>query len=231
MIIFINDIPVQLAGPNENPELDRFNHIIEAQKGSISKAKFINHVWVKGVDEKVFDKILQMLNSKVPLNVLSVYLSVTDYSRIKQYLKKKFKIVKASGGLVVKKKKKFLMIYRMKKWDLPKGKKEKRESYKDAAVREVMEECNVTVKIGSKICTTWHTYTMNRRAMLKKTKWYRMELVNDSNMKPSTEEDIEEVRWMREKQVYVALKHSYRSIHHVFEHYYDALEGQPIPQK
>jgi ADP-ribose pyrophosphatase YjhB (NUDIX family) len=44
----------------------------------------------------------------------------------------------------VRKKDKFLMIYRMKKWDLPKGKKEKKEKYKDTAVREVSEECNVS---------------------------------------------------------------------------------------
>jgi ADP-ribose pyrophosphatase YjhB (NUDIX family) len=231
MIIFINDIPVQLAGPNENPDLDRFNHVIDAQKGIISKAKFIHHVWVKGVDEKIFDKILHLLNSKVPLNVLSVHLTVTDYAQIKDHLKKKFKIIKAAGGLVVKKKEKFLMIYRMKKWDLPKGKKEKKESYKETAVREIREECNVSVKIGPRICTTWHTYTMNRRAMLKKTKWYYMDLVDDSKMKPCIEEDIEEVRWMREKKVYLALKQSYRSIQYVFEQYYASLEEQRVPQK
>ncbi len=231
MIIFINDIPVQLAGPNENPSVDRFNHIINGQKDPISKAKFIHHVWVKGVDEKVFDKILQLLNSKVPLNVLSIYLSVTDYAMMKVYLKMKFKIVKAAGGLVLKKKGKFLMIYRMKKWDLPKGKKEKNETYKEAAVREVGEECNITVKLGKRICTTWHTYTMNRRPMLKKTKWYYMDLMDDSKMTPCSEEDIEEVRWMREKKVYLALKQSYRSIQYVFERYYASVDEKPLPQK
>ncbi len=103
---------------------------------------------LKGVDEKSIGQGFTPLNSKVPLNVLSVYLSVDNYPRLKEYLKKKFKIVKAAGGLVVKKKKKFLMIYRMKKWDLPKGKKEKMETYKEAAVREVGEECNVSVKSG-----------------------------------------------------------------------------------
>lgn len=231
MIIFINDIPVQLAGPNENPDVDRFNHIIDAQKEPITKVKLIHHVWIKGVDEKNFDKILHLLNSKVPLNVLSIHLSVTDYDRIKAFLKQKFKIVKAAGGLVVKKKAKFLMIYRMKKWDLPKGKKEKKETYQEAAVREVGEECNVTVKLGKRICTTWHTYTMNRRAMLKKTKWYYMDLVDDSNMKPCSEEDIEEVRWMREKKVYLALKQSYRSIQYVFEQFYSNIEEKQLSQK
>lgn len=116
------------------------------------------------------------------------------------------------------------MIYRLKKWDLPKGKKEKGEKYKHTAVREVEEECNITVKLGAKICTTWHTYTMNKRAMLKKTKWYLMESVDDSRMKPQVAEDIEEIRWMNPKEVYHALEHSYKSINHVFEQFYEKME-------
>lgn len=116
------------------------------------------------------------------------------------------------------------MIYRMKKWDLPKGKKEKNEKYKGTAVREVQEECNITVKLGHKICTTWHTYTMNKNAMLKKTKWYLMDSVDDTRMKPALEEDIEELRWMNPKEVYHALEHSYKSITYVFEEYYRKTE-------
>jgi ADP-ribose pyrophosphatase YjhB (NUDIX family) len=134
--------------------------------------------------------------------------------------------VKAAGGLI-RKKEKFLLIYRLKKWDLPKGKKERKEGYKQAAVREIEEECSVSVRIGPKICTTWHTYTMNRRSMLKKTKWYYMDLVNDEKMKPNLEEDIEDVRWMSPKEVYHALEHSYKSIHHVFEQYYQLTKIEP----
>jgi 8-oxo-(d)GTP phosphatase len=113
-----------------------------------------------------------------------------------------------------------LMIYRMKKWDLPKGKKEKGEKYRQTAQREVEEECNITIKVGKKICTTWHTYTMNKRAMMKKTRWYQMDIADDSKMKPQLEEDIEETRWMSQKEVYHALEHSYKSISYVFERFY-----------
>jgi 8-oxo-dGTP pyrophosphatase MutT (NUDIX family) len=152
---------------------------------------------------------------------------VHNYDAIKEFLRLKYKIIKAAGGLV-RKKDKFLMIYRMKKWDLPKGKKEKREAFIDTAVREIEEECNIKVKLGPKICTTWHTYTMNRRAMLKKTKWYAMDLIDDSSMKPSAEEDIEDLRWMNPKEVYHALEHSYRSIRHVFEKYYELMDVKSI---
>jgi ADP-ribose pyrophosphatase YjhB (NUDIX family) len=223
MIIFINDIPVKILKADEKPDSGHINSVIDAATEPITQAKLIHHVWIKNADDDDFDVILGFLNSKVPTNLLSLLISVDDYDAIKFYLKNKFKIVKAAGGLI-RKKDKFLMIYRMKKWDLPKGKKEKNENNKQTAIREIAEECNITVKLGAKICTTWHTYTMNKRAMLKKTKWYLMESVDDSRMKPDLTEDIEEIRWMSPKEVYHALEHSYKSINYVFEQYYKMEE-------
>jgi ADP-ribose pyrophosphatase YjhB (NUDIX family) len=223
MVIFVNDIPVRIFKPGEQPDPGRFNHTIDAASEDITQAKLIHHVWVKNVNGFHFDALLGFLNSKVPTSLLSLLVSVQDDHSIKEYLRKKFKIVKAAGGLV-RKKEKFLMIYRLKKWDLPKGKKEKNEKYKQTAVREVEEECNISVKLGSKLCTTWHTYTMNKSAMLKKTRWYLMDSVDDSRMKPELTEDIEETRWMSPKEVYHALEHSYKSISFVFEAYYDKTE-------
>lgn len=223
MIIFINDIPVRILPPGEDPDPGRYNYTIDAASEVITQARLLHHVWVRHVDENHFDTLLGFLNSKVPTNLLTLIVSVYDYEAIKKFLKRRFKVVKAAGGLV-RKKEKFLMIYRLKKWDLPKGKKEKNERYRQTAVREVEEECNISVKLGAKICTTWHTYTMNKRAMLKKTKWYLMESVEDAKMRPATEEDIEETRWMSRKEVYHALEHSYKSISFVFERYYDREE-------
>jgi 8-oxo-(d)GTP phosphatase len=47
-----------------------------------------------------------------------------------------------------------------------------------------------------------------------------MDIQDDSKMKPQLAEDIEEVRWMSEKEVYHALEHSYKSINYVFERFY-----------
>jgi ADP-ribose pyrophosphatase YjhB (NUDIX family) len=223
MIIFVNDIPVRILKADEKPHSGHVNHIIDAISEPITQARLIHHVWVKNVSESDFDLLLSFLNSKVPINLLSLVITAVNYKLVKAYLKSKFKIVKAAGG-VVRKKDKFLMIYRMKKWDLPKGKKERKEKYKQTAIREVGEECNITVKLGKKICTTWHTYTMNKSAMLKRTRWYIMDVVDDTRMKPCLEEDIEEVRWMSQKEVYHALEHSYKSISYVFEKYYDQQE-------
>jgi len=219
MIIFINDIPVRIYKAGENPTNDQFSKIIDVGKEPITRAKLVSHIWVKNAKEADLDVLLDFINSPVPTALLSLHVTVWDYDQMKAYLRGKFKIVRAAGGLV-RKKDKFLMIYRMKKWDLPKGKKERKEKYKETAVREVVEECNISVKIGKKLCTTWHTYTMNKNSMLKKTRWYIMDVVDDTKMKPSIEEDIEELRWMSPKEVYHALQHSYKSIHHVFEQYY-----------
>ncbi|HEX5168649.1 MAG TPA: NUDIX domain-containing protein [Cyclobacteriaceae bacterium] len=227
MIIFINDIPVRILKESEEPDLSQVNNIIDATADPITKAKLIHHVMVKNVEDGDLDTVLDYLNSNVPTNLLSLHLAVKNYDFTKAYLRSKFKIVKAAGGLV-RKKDKFLMIYRMKKWDLPKGKKERGEKYRDTALREIEEECNITVKIGKKICTTWHTYTMNKNAMLKKTRWYLMDVEDDSKLKPSVEEDIEEARWMSPKEVYHALEYSYQSISFVFEQYY-ALKAMKSP--
>lgn len=223
MNLFVNDIPVRIWEPGTQPGEGNFNHEINAPKEPITKVKLINHVWIKQASVNDLNSILDLLNSKVPTNLLSLDLTVDDYEAVKVFLKKKYKVVRAAGGLI-KKKERFLMIYRMKKWDLPKGKKESGEEYKRTAEREIQEECNVTVKVGKKICTTWHTYTMNRNSMLKKTRWYVMELIDDSKIKPRVEEDIEDVRWMTEKEVYHALENSYKSIRFVFEEYYRITE-------
>jgi len=226
MIIFINDVPVRILKANEQPDQGRVNVIIDASEGPLTQSKLIHHVWIQKVSEDDLGILFNFLDSKVPTNLLSLYLSVINYDTVKQYLRNKFKVVKAAGGLV-RKKEKFLMIYRMKKWDLPKGKIERGEKNRKAAAREVEEECNVTVNVDGKICTTWHTYTMNKRAMIKKTRWYIMDVVDDSKMRPAVAEDIEETRWMNGKEVYHALEHSYKSISYVFEQYYEMMEIKP----
>ncbi len=223
MNLFINDIPVRLWKPGSQPEEGTFNFEINAPREPITKAMLINHVWVREANTEHLYNILELVNSKVPMNLLSLDITVNDYEAMKTFLTENFKVIKAAGGLI-RKKDRFLMIYRMKKWDLPKGKKESGEKYKGTAEREVREECNVDVKVGRKICTTWHTYTMNRNNMLKKTRWYMMDLVDDSKIKPALEEDIEDIRWMTQKEVYHALENSYKSIRFVFEEYYKKTE-------
>lgn len=143
-----------------------------------------------------------------------------NYEEAKKALKKEFRIIDAAGGVVRNDKGEILLIYRLKKWDLPKGKVDKGETFKITAVREVEEETMVRVRLGSKITTTWHSYTIKNRPVLKRTKWYTMECLDDSEMKPQKVEFIEKLGWMSEKKTNTLLRKSYRSIRWVMKNYF-----------
>lgn len=219
MNLFINDIPVRLLPSSEAVDVSHFNVIIDATAEPITLAKLLNRVLINHAKTEDLDYLLDELDHMIPRSMLTITVTVDNYQDTKKFLKKKFKIIKAAGGLV-RKGEKILMIYRLKKWDLPKGKLEKGEKNKIAACREVEEECNIKVNLGEKICTTWHTYTMKKKMILKKTVWFTMDIVKDNKMTPQLEEDIEEVRWMTPKEVYHALHDSYKSIAFVFDTYY-----------
>lgn len=219
MNLFINDIPVTIVRASEQPDKREFNYILNAETEPITQAKLLHRVWIKHAKREEVDHIFDLLDTTIIPGLISLTVTVDDYEDMRTFLKKKFKIIKAAGG-IVRKGDKLLMIYRLKKWDLPKGKLDKKENNREAAKREVEEECNILVDVQEKICTTWHTYTMKRKKILKKTVWYGMEIEKDSKMKPQVEEDIEEVRWMTRKEAFHALQDSYKSIAFVFDQYF-----------
>ena len=128
-----------------------------------------------------------------------------------------FIFVEAGGGAVFNENNEVLCIYRRGVWDLPKGKLEKNEKFETAAVREVEEECNVKAVLGTKICTTYHTYTHKNKLVLKKTRWYAMKSDFTGTLIPQTEEGIEKVEWMNEKQQIQAMTNTYSSIRYVID--------------
>lgn len=111
-----------------------------------------------------------------------------------------YKIIEAAGGLVFRKPKKaeVLFIHRQGFYDLPKGKIDKGEQTKAAAVREVKEETGIKkLKLGKKIMKTYHTYRDRKnRRVLKKTHWYKM-TTKEKDFVPQLEEDIDLVFWMK----------------------------------
>jgi 8-oxo-dGTP pyrophosphatase MutT (NUDIX family) len=181
----------------------------------LSETKLQGRVLIWGGTPAYMDALLLQMEVKKLKKLDHVDFVTDNYDEVKNFIKAQFKIVKAGGGLVFKGTK-MLMIYRLGKWDLPKGKLEKGEKSIQGALREVEEECAVSVIAEEKITSTWHTYVADGRKILKKTSWYRMSCISDAGMRPQAEEGIEDIRWMSRPEVEKALANSYNSIREVF---------------
>ncbi|MCK5103839.1 MAG: NUDIX hydrolase [Cyclobacteriaceae bacterium] len=219
MKIFIKDIPVIISSNQEFIKTSHYDNIYRGMDLKIDFDQLSGEILIKDATTEVIDKFLVYLKQNNVKKLEEITFTVDDYDAVINDIKKDYTIIKAAGGLILNEGE-ALMIWRLKKWDLPKGKLDKGEKPKKAAIREVEEECNVKVKLGKKICHTWHTYKQNGRRILKKTYWYRMYCIDDTNMKPQLEENIEEIKWMDESELKEALYNTYPSIRDVFRHYY-----------
>ena len=136
-----------------------------------------------------------------------------DAKAFMKQVMKSVTLIEAAGGLVMNEKAEYLFIYRNDKWDIPKGKIEKDEKVKAAAVREVEEECGIKVSgLGKKICNTYHVYLSRGEVVLKKTHWFKMECSGFSKLKPQKEEGITEARWFQPHHVEPILANTFPSI-------------------
>jgi ADP-ribose pyrophosphatase YjhB (NUDIX family) len=219
MKIFIKDIPVTLVSNDELLDKSQFDQILDGASQDIDFGKLAQDVLITNAHEQLIDNFLIQLKVNGHKQLDEITFTIGDYRNILKHIKSEYTIIKAAGGLVVKQGK-ALMIYRLKKWDLPKGKLDEGENPKKGAVREVEEECNITVKTGRKICHTWHTYKRNGKKILKKTNWYLMYCLDDSEMKPQVEENIDQLQWMGLQELKPALYNSYSSIRYVFSQYW-----------
>lgn len=219
MKIFIKNIPVIIISRQELIKTSAYDHIFDGASIEFRSEVLVGEVLIKNATLTIVDQFLVFLKQNKFKKLQEITFKVDDYASVVENIKKDYTIVKAAGGLVLNEGQ-VLMIYRLKKWDLPKGKLSKGEKPKKAAVREVEEECNVKVVAGKKICHTWHTYKQNGRRILKKTYWYKMYCTDSSQMKPQLEENIEEIQWMNETELKEAFYNTYPSIRDVFRHYY-----------
>ena len=218
MKIFINDRLVKLIEYDERNPAIGYDFVLKGNDEITSK-KLVGHVIVQQATTLQIERLLRLIEIKKLKKLKAITFAVNDYKTVKDFIKDQFKIIKASGGLV-KKGDKILMMFRLKKWDLPKGKLKKDEDSVKGAKREVEEECNIKVEVREKLCSTWHTYIRKDRRILKKTDWYIMNCADDSNMRPQIEEFIEEVKWMKKEEVQKALKNSYLSIEEVIGEFF-----------
>ena len=125
----------------------------------------------------------------------------------------KYCLIIAAGGVVYNAEDQILMIFRNQKWDLPKGKLEIGEDIQQCAIREVEEECGISnLKIIGKLQSTYHTYEIHGKSMLKHTYWFKMNTDYISKLTPQIEEGITKVEWVSKKDIPKKLKNTYASI-------------------
>ena len=125
---------------------------------------------------------------------------------------KSYKKISAAGG-IVERKNSILAIYRLGKWDLPKGKIEKEEDPQTAAYREIEEECGISGHLlRDKICETYHTYEFGGKKVLKRNYWFRFTYDGPKVLIPQTEEDISEATWMKRSRLSTFENDTYASI-------------------
>lgn len=217
MKLFINDILIDIQRqPGQVPSGSYDNRV--SLLSQITPDVMRGHVLILHAEPSYLAAVLRLMEQRKLGKLTRITMVPKDYKAIKDWVKAEYKVVKAGGGVVMKRDK-VLMIYRLGRWDLPKGKLERDETSMVGALREVTEECSVSVMADVKLCSTWHTYTDGGRKSIKKTTWYLMHCQDDALMKPQLEEGIEDLRWMSETELDQAVKNSFASIRYVVSLY------------
>ncbi|WP_375419245.1 NUDIX hydrolase [uncultured Hymenobacter sp.] len=226
MNVFINDIPLIIKKLGEKVYKHKYDLVLNPDDEFTSK-DLVGDVLVSDATPVFLDRLLRLMEVKKLKKLTSLTMLVRKKKVLIMHLKDQFKIAKAAGGLV-EKDGQVLMIYRLGKWDLPKGKLKKDEDPVQGGLREVEEETNVKLEMGPKLPSTWHSYAYNGNKMLKKTNWYVMRCLDDTLMRPQAEEYIEEVRWMDPQEALAKLEEeSYASIALVVRYYLAKIAGKP----
>jgi len=219
MELFVNDKRVRVFGSDKKVKVDKYNYVIKSVRGT-SVNFFKGNVLVVDASPKMLIHFIDFIEDHKMKKLKKIDFVVKNPDKVVKLVKEHFKIVQAAGG-IVRKKDQILMIDRLKKWDLPKGKLDKGETIDECAVREVEEETGVKVKIDSFFKKSYHTYIRNQKRVLKETHWYLMECLDDKKMKPQKDEGIDGVSWKTKKEVAIDTQDTYRSLKRLLKKYYN----------
>jgi len=164
--------------------------------------------------EVKFKKLIAEINNG---ELLYVNIYHKNEEKLERFLRKKLPVVEAGGGLVYNSKREILFIRRNSKWDLPKGKVEKGETYEETALRETMEETGVqNLKVRKFITKTYHVFQRNEKFKLKITYWFEMFSDYSGPLTPQLDEGIQKVKWKNFEKSQKALRDSYENIKLLF---------------
>lgn len=170
---------------------DKFIEFVERDAQS-SQNQDIKKNWIVKTEADLKSALVEFLK---PGNSKNILVLNERYPKAFDYLQKQFYYIEAAGGFI-KKNEQYLFIRRHGRWDLPKGKLEKNEKIKDAAIRECEEECGIQhLKINKQLSSSFHLYGYKDAYALKQSYWFLMESDYAGPLVPQAEEDITEVRW------------------------------------
>ena len=143
----------------------------------------------------------------------NLYILHDDIVSVFEEFKACFTNIEAGGGLVLNNSGQFLVIQRNGVWDLPKGKLEKGEDFKSAALREVEEETGLQgLELKEPLISTYHTYVLKGEWVLKKTKWFEMHYPGKKKPVLQSKEGITGYRWATPGDTGFIRENSYGSI-------------------
>jgi len=173
-------------------------------------------------DERVYvfvnkEALAKRLERFEKSNDKRLYIIHPDLDELFGQIARCFRYIEAAGGVVSLPDGRILLIERLGKWDLPKGKTEKGESLQETALREVVEECGLKTspKITGELTHTFHTYHRDGRHVLKHTAWYTMRYDGDENLHPQFDEDITRAVWLPQDRLNIVVENTYESIKQV----------------
>ncbi len=165
-----------------------------------------------------FDEAIHLLSSKSASFVNIFHEDIeTVWVKFLNY----YKHIKAAGGIVRNSQEDFLFIYRLGKWDLPKGKMEVGESKEESAIREIEEECSISnLQLNRFLMPTFHIYFL-KEYVIKETFWFEVFYDGIELPSPQIEEGIESVEWKKQSEIPELMKNSYPNIKLLMDNYLD----------
>jgi hypothetical protein len=161
-----------------------------------------------------------LIENAISRGARSIHVRCADLAESWSAFCDQFTLIQAAGGVVRNAKEEVLFIYRLDKWDLPKGKVEKQEAIDAAALREVEEECSIgDLLLKQHLITTYHTYIQDGTPILKSTDWFLMFYNGTEIPKPQLIEGITKVEWMHPQQWEVVQRNTFPSVLDVLQAY------------
>jgi 8-oxo-dGTP pyrophosphatase MutT (NUDIX family) len=179
---------------------------------------FVHHDDAVFIDELDTHTVKTMIHELQQPQIHAGVFLHTDLDELKKALFKKFIIIQAAGGLVTNQTDEALLIFRRGKWDLPKGKLDEGENLEECAVREVEEETGLrNITLLSPLMITYHTYHEGAKFILKESHWYNMKVSGEQKLVPQLEEEIHEIKWVKNTELQPYMKNSFPSVMDVLE--------------